>query len=100
MSCSNCLLVIRIQPTVTNCEPVKYSDGQQHVNEEVVVGEAFEDSVLQKLQKVWLIDFHFNVSLILDFPFWQNNLFLFLQGTERQKWVFAEYLELKFQYCY
>ncbi|CAI9260888.1 unnamed protein product [Lactuca saligna] len=35
----------------TNCEPVKYSDGQQHVNEEEVVGEAFEDSVLQKLQK-------------------------------------------------
>ncbi|KAL7601831.1 hypothetical protein Lser_V15G25411 [Lactuca serriola] len=28
-----------------------YSDGQQHVNEEEVVGEAFEDSVLQKLQK-------------------------------------------------
>lgn len=51
-TCSNCLLVIRIQPTVTNCEPVKYSDGQQHVNEEEVVGEAFEDSVLQKLQKV------------------------------------------------
>nr|KAJ0224690.1 hypothetical protein LSAT_V11C100007300 [Lactuca sativa] len=50
-TCSNCLLVIRIQPTVTNCEPVKYSDGQQHVNEEEVVGEAFEDSVLQKLQK-------------------------------------------------
>ncbi|CAI9264337.1 unnamed protein product [Lactuca saligna] len=28
-----------------------YSDGQQHVNEEEVDGDAFEDSVLQKLQK-------------------------------------------------
>ncbi|CAH1423426.1 unnamed protein product [Lactuca virosa] len=48
---SNPLLVIRLQAAVANCEPVKSSDGQQHVNEEEVVGEAFEDSVLQKLQK-------------------------------------------------
>ncbi|CAI9263377.1 unnamed protein product [Lactuca saligna] len=33
-----------------------YSDGQQHVNEEEVVGEASEDSVLQKLQKVKLME--------------------------------------------